>query len=178
MKNVQIGMLIALVVVGCPGSDAPCQTDEKRTLKHGEHERTYILRLPKELPKDKPVPLVIYFHGGSQEREYPTQSGKFGELTVRERFIFVMPHAIGGHWNDGRETDFESFHKKVDDVGFVAAMIAEIEKQHRIDPKRIFAFGPSNGGMCSHYIAAQMAEKIAAIAPVIAGMPDPFHKRF
>jgi polyhydroxybutyrate depolymerase len=178
MRNIQIGMLIALVVVGSTGSDARCQGDEKRTLKHGERERTYILRLPKELPKDKPVPLVIYFHGGSEKREYPTRSGKFGELADRERFIFVMPHAVGGHWNDGRETDFESFHEKVDDAGFVAAMIAQIEKQYRIDPKRIFAVGISNGGVCSHYIAAQMAEKIAAIAPVSGGMPDPFHQRF
>jgi polyhydroxybutyrate depolymerase len=171
-------MLVALVVVGATASDARCQTDEKRTLKHGECERTYILRVPKELPKDKPVPLVIYFHGGTETREYPTQSGKFGELADRERFIFVMPHAVGGHWNDGRETDFESFKQKVDDAGFVAAMIADVEKQYRIDPKRIFAFGISNGGVCSHYIAARMSEKIAAIAPVCGGMPDPFHKSF
>jgi polyhydroxybutyrate depolymerase len=171
-------MVIALVVAGATASDARCQSEEKRILKHGKHERTYILRLPKELPKDKPVPLVIYFHGGSEKREYPTQSGKFGELADRERFIFVMPHAVGGHWNDGRETDFESFKKNVDDAGFVAALIAEIEKQYGIDPKRIFAFGVSNGGVCSHYIAAQMAETMAAIATVAGGMPDPFHKHF
>src|SRR5262245_58276448 len=150
MRNVQFGMFIALVVVGSAASDARGQADEKRTLKQGERERTYILRLPQELPKDKPVPLVIYFHGGTQSREYPSQSGKFGELADREPFIFVMPHAVGGHWNDGRETDFESFHEKVDDAGFVGAMIAQIEKQYRIDPKRIFAFGLSNGGACSH----------------------------
>jgi polyhydroxybutyrate depolymerase len=171
-------MLTALIVLGFTASDARCQADEKHTLKHGEHERTYILRLPKELPKDKPVPLVIWFHGGTEKREYPIQSGRFGELADRERFIFVMPHAVGGHWNDGRETDFESFKEKVDDAGFVAAMIAEIEKKRRIDPKRIFAFGMSNGAMCSHYIAARMSEKIAAIAPVVGGMPDPFHKSF
>jgi polyhydroxybutyrate depolymerase len=178
MRNVQFEMFIALVVVGSTASDARCQDDVKRTLKQGERERTYILHVPKELPRDKPVPLVIYFHGGTEQRQYPTQSGKFGELADRERFIFVMPHAVGGHWNDGRETDFESFREKVDDAGFVAAMIAQIEKQYRIDPKRIFAFGISNGGVCSHYIAAQMAEKIAAIATVSGGIPDPFHQCF
>jgi polyhydroxybutyrate depolymerase len=178
MTNVRSGMLIALVVVGAAGSAARGQVDEKRTLKQDERERTYILRVPKELPKDKAVPLVVWFHGGTEAREYPTQSAKFGELADRERFIFAMPHAVGGHWNDGRETDFESFKEKVDDAGFVTAMIAEIEKQHRIDPKRIFAFGISNGAMCSHYIAALMSEKFAAIAPVCGGMPDPFHKRF
>jgi polyhydroxybutyrate depolymerase len=178
MRHVRFERLLALVVVGFAASDARCQTDEKCTLKHGEHERTYILRLPKELPDDKPVPLVIYFHGGSEKKVYPTQSGKFGELADRERFVFAMPHAVGGHWNDGRETDFESFKENVDDAGFVAAMIAEIETKHRIDPKRIYAFGISNGGVCSHYIAARMSEKIAAIAPVCGGMPDPFHLRF
>jgi polyhydroxybutyrate depolymerase len=171
-------MLVAIALVGAAASDARSQTDEKRTLKQGECERTYILHVPKELPKDKAVPLVIWFHGGTEAREYPTQSGKFGELADRDGFIFVMPHAVGGHWNDGRETDFQSFKQKVDDAGFVAAMIAEIEKKHRIEPKRIHAFGISNGAMCSHYIAAVLSEKIAAIAPVVGGMPDPFHKRF
>jgi polyhydroxybutyrate depolymerase len=178
MRNVRSGILIALIVVGSAATDARCQADEKHTLKHGERERDYILRLPKGLPTDKPVPLVIYFHGGSEARIYPTQSGKFGELADRERFILAMPHAVGGHWNDGRVSDFESFREKVDDAGFVDAIIEEIEKRHRIDPNRIFAFGPSNGAVFSHYYAALRSEKIAGIAPVVGGMPDPFHKRF
>jgi polyhydroxybutyrate depolymerase len=178
MRNIRFRVLIALVVFGLMAGDSRGQTDDTHTLKHGKHERTYILRVPKELPKDKPVPLVIYFHGGSETQAYPTKSGKFGELADRERFILVIPHAVGGHWNDGRETDFESFKKNVDDAGFVAAMIAAIERRHRIDPKRIFACGISNGAMCSHYIAAELSEKIAAIAPVVCGMPDPYHQRF
>ncbi len=138
------GMLITLVVVGAAGRDACCQADEKRTLKHGKHERTYILHVPKDLPKDKPVPLVIWFHGGTEAKEYPTQSGKFGEFADRDGFIFVMPHAVGGHWNDGRETDFESFKEKVDDAGFVAAMIAEIEKR----PGALPACSQSHVGVC------------------------------
>jgi polyhydroxybutyrate depolymerase len=164
--------------VGFTGSVARGQADEERTLNHGGRERTYVVHVPRERPEDAPVPLVIWFHGGTEAREYPTHSGKFGELADRERFLFVMPHAVGGHWSDGRETDFESFKEKVDDAGFVAAMIADIEQQHRIDPRRIFAFGISNGAMCSHYIAAELSEKIAAIAPVAGGMPDPFHQRF
>jgi hypothetical protein len=56
VKNVQLGMLFALVVVGSTGSDARCQTDEKRTLKHGAHERTYILR---EFFKRHPKPWTV-----------------------------------------------------------------------------------------------------------------------
>jgi polyhydroxybutyrate depolymerase len=54
----------------------------------------------------------------------------------------------------------------VGDVGFIGALIDELQKTLRIDPKRIYVTGMSNGGMMAHRLAYELSDKIAAIAPV------------
>ena len=53
----------------------------------------------------------------------------------------------------------------VDDVGFIRAVIARVERQANIDARRIFATGMSNGAMMSWRLACE-APEIRAIAPV------------
>jgi polyhydroxybutyrate depolymerase len=54
----------------------------------------------------------------------------------------------------------------IDDVGFIRAMLGELEAQLNIDPKQIFATGMSNGGMMSYRLACEMSDVFRAIAPV------------
>jgi polyhydroxybutyrate depolymerase len=66
----------------------------------------------------------------------------------------------------------------VDDIAFIAALLDALARRHPIDAKRVFATGISNGGIFSHYLAANLADRIAAIAPVAGGFADPFYRRF
>ncbi len=98
----------------------------------------------------------------------------FSILADREAFVVVYPDAIAQNWNDGREAAaIDSQAQQVDDVAFVAAMIHDIESRNRIDAKRIFAAGFSNGGIFVHYLASRLAEKIAGIADVSGGIAEP-----
>jgi polyhydroxybutyrate depolymerase len=54
----------------------------------------------------------------------------------------------------------------VDDVGFVNAMLDEIEGAYCIDLKRVYATGFSNGGMFVQRLGCDLADRFAAIAPV------------
>jgi polyhydroxybutyrate depolymerase len=56
----------------------------------------------------------------------------------------------------------------VDDVGFIAALIDQIEADHAIDPHRVFAFGHSNGGIMSYRLACELGDRIVGIG-VVAG---------
>jgi polyhydroxybutyrate depolymerase len=56
--------------------------------------------------------------------------------------------------------------KNIDDVGFVRAIVPDLQSLVNIDAKRIFATGMSNGGILSHRIACEAADLFAAIAPV------------
>jgi polyhydroxybutyrate depolymerase len=63
-------------------------------------------------------------------------------------------------------------------VGFVAALIDSLSAELRLDPRRIFATGLSNGATFTHYLAANLARRIAAIASVAGGLAAPFGPRF
>jgi polyhydroxybutyrate depolymerase len=58
----------------------------------------------------------------------------------------------------------------VDDVGFLSALIDKLSRDYRIDPKRVYSTGISNGGFMSQRLACDLADKIAAIAVVAATM--------
>src|SRR5262249_25520076 len=59
-----------------------------------------------------------------------------------------------------------AFRGNVDDVGYVKAVLQELNSKYKIDPKRIYATGMSNGAMLTHRLAAEMSDVFAAAAPV------------
>jgi len=53
-----------------------------------------------------------------------------------------------------------------DDVGFAAALIDAVAGRLPIDPRRVHATGMSNGAMMAYRVAAELAGRIASVAPV------------
>src|SRR5581483_11689868 len=95
----------------------------------------------------------------------------FNALASRENFAVAYPRGTNLWWNDGRlingrgETDS-------DDVGFVRALIADIDANVvRLDRRRLFATGISNGGFMSLRLACEASDLFTAIAAVGATMP-------
>jgi len=131
------------------------------------HARRYLLHVPARLPAR--APLVLVFHGGSEPPENMEKMSRFDELADREHFIVAYPAAVDKNWADGRGSTPEE-QEGIDDVGFVRAVIADIRKQHPLDDRRIFATGPSNGGIFSNRLGCEMADTFAAIGPVIGTM--------
>ena len=87
-------------------------------------------------------------------------------------FIAVFPNGYsrfpGGRlatWNAGSCCG-TARDKGVDDVGFVRALLAQVQRQLHVDPQRIYATGMSNGGMLSQRLACEMADVFKAVAPV------------
>ena len=137
--------------------------------------RTYRFYLPhpaKAAPRK--VPLVILLHGGSgnaQSMEKLTLQ-RFNELADRDGFIALYPDGVGHNWNDGREVPASQAHRaKVNDVGFLMALIDRFVKEYGADPACIYVTGISNGAMMSLRLACELSDKIAAVAPVAGSMP-------
>jgi polyhydroxybutyrate depolymerase len=149
---------------------------EEQTIEVGGEERSYILHVPDSLP---PSPaLVFVLHGGGQSARIAERMG-FSQLADREGFIVVYPDAIRRNWNDGRNDPLIwSQRQKVDDVGFIAALVNEMKRKYHVDPKRIYSTGASNGGIMSNRIGAELSEQFAAIAPVIGGMAPEIAEKF
>jgi len=148
-------------------------------LQVGELNREYLVHVPADLPVGQPVPLVFIYHGGSGVAAGMVKLAQFNPIADREKFIVVYPQGIGKGWNDGRVTQVTQAHReKVDDLAFFDALLTHLSSQHRVDPKRVFATGISNGGIFSHYLAANRSDKIAAIALIVGGIAEPFDKHF
>jgi len=132
-------------------------------------EREYILHLPKNYGSES-LPLVMVFHGGGGTAEQIKDHVKFNKLADKENFIVVYPNAVDKNWNDGRIGDKLPMDR--DDVKFISMMLDTLTANYKINIKRIFSTGISNGGFFSFYLALKLSNRILAIAPVTANLPE------
>jgi len=129
-------------------------------------DRTYFLHLPAR-SADRKAPLVLVFHGGGGHAANMPKFTQFDPLADREGFFVAYPDSFNKSWNDGRGLS------PADDVGFVRILIEQLQHSHKIDHKRIYATGISNGGFFSMRLACELSRQIAAVAAVAATMPEP-----
>lgn len=176
--------LSALLAAACchaqsgPGA-GPVTDSLRRALDQEKRTRTYLLHIPHNLPTTQTVPLVLAFHGGGGDGAGMERLTGFSALADREGFIVAYPDGVAKHWNDGRGSAVSEAHRvEADDVGFVEFVIADISRDCAINPRRVYATGISNGGIFCHYLAARLAGRIAAIAPVVGGIAQPFAEEF
>ena len=147
---------------------------ERHPISSGGRERVYWLHEPPSLPADRPVPLVLVFHGGGSDGPATEKLTGFDAVADRERFLVAYPEGVDKHWNDGRDvSSFRTWRERVDDVAFVAAVLDDVARSRSIDPARVFATGMSNGAIFSNFLALKLSERIAAIAPVAGGLAAP-----
>src|SRR6202034_351926 len=55
---------------------------------------------------------------------------------------------------------------KADDVAFIGKVLDDLATVVKVDEKRVYACGMSNGAMMCYRLAAELSDRIAAIAPV------------
>ena len=169
-------LLIAslLQIAGCGAQRARrVNTDSaQQTLRHGGRERTYVVRVPSGIVRETSgVPLVIVLHGGGgNARNAETMTG-FTAKAESERFIVVYPEGTSRRaplltWNARHCCSYAMEHR-VDDVGFIRALIDQLSVKYGIDRKRVYVTGMSNGAMMAHRLGIELSDKIAAIAPVV-----------
>jgi len=146
-------------------------------LQHDGRNRKLIVHIPPSYDQhENDVPLVFMFHGGGGSAEQASEYYLWKEESDEEGFIVIFPEGTGliNTWNVIHCCG-SALRNNVDDVGFVALMIEEASARLRIDEKRIYATGMSNGGMLSHKLASEMSDVFAAAAPVagsIGGKED------
>jgi polyhydroxybutyrate depolymerase len=148
--------------------------DYSFTLQHDGLERAYKVHVPEGYDPSSPAPLLIAMHGGGGDMNYQSNDTYYGLISKsdREGFVAAFPNGFsrlpGGKlatWNAGKCCG-AARDRKVDDVGFIRAMVVRIEAQLNIDAQKVFATGMSNGGMMSHRLACEMPDVVKAIAPV------------
>lgn len=150
-------------------------TTESHTILVKGMERSYLIHLPTGYSKQDMLPLVIALHGGGGNPEQFAKDTGFTQKADKEDFIVVYPRGTGllPTW-DGIHCCGEAFNNKIDDVGFIRALINELISTRHVDPKRVYITGHSNGGFMTYRLGAELSDKIAAIsvsAGTIGGKP-------
>ena len=148
--------------------------DHTRSIKVGELAREYIVHVPPSYDGKKPFPVVLVFHGGGSNAQQMIRFCGLSEKADQAGFLAVYPQGTGRlprmlTWNAGNCCGY-SMRQKVDDVAFVRALLDDLATVVQVDQKRIYATGMSNGAMISYRLASELADRIAAIAPVSGPM--------
>ena len=143
---------------------------ESKTLEFGGRTRTYLVHAPKGYDGKTPLPLVLVLHGAIQGATNVERMSGMSDKADKESFLVAYPDGtsrsgLAPTWNAGACCGYAQTNE-VDDVGFLRALIDRLERDYTVDPKRIFVTGISNGGMMSYRLACELADRIAAIAPV------------
>lgn len=149
------------------------QRDYEFSLEHGGLTRYYKVHIPPSHNKNVKIPVIIALHGhyGTGENMRKLTLNVFDQLSDMNNFIVVYPDGIDQSWNDSGGISPAS-KKDIDDVGFIRALIEELEKRYNIDSDRVYVTGISNGAYFSHRLGCELSDRIAAIAPVAGTMPE------
>lgn len=114
----------------------------------------------------KPVPLLIFSHGATDNPMKAADMSKWHEIGEREGFITVYPLASNGvYFNLNLNPNAPS------DVEFYLALIKYIKNKYNIDDSRVYISGFSNGAGMAQVMALLYPEIFAAIAPINTAWP-------
>jgi polyhydroxybutyrate depolymerase len=175
-----VPLLVALVAVSTTaGGRTPATLepgDTTITLDHGGRRRSYIVHVPPSGKPTAPRALLLAFHGGGGHAAQFQADAGLDRLADREGFVVVYPNGTGRlaerllTFNAGKNCCGYAHDQRMDDVGFAAAVIADISERTAIDRSRVYATGHSNGAIMAYRLAAERADLMAAIAPVAGAM--------
>jgi len=184
-----ISLLVAFGMLASSPLAAREPGDGQHSFIHDGMERTYILRVPVGANRSATkLPLVLVLHGGGGNGLNAERMTGFTEQALQQGFIVAYPEGTSRRkrvfgtqlltWN-ARHCCGHAMTAKVDDVGFINALLDRLLEKYPIDPKHVYITGLSNGGMMTHRLGEELAGRIAAIAPVISAVfgdePQPTH---
>jgi len=131
--------------------------------------RTYQLHVPPSYDGAMPMPVVIDYHplGSSGSAWAGNNNSEWRRKGDSEGFIVVHPESGPGDnsWNVGVCCQ-QAQQTQVDDVAITRAIVEHLKTDACIDSKRVYVTGCSNGGGMSYRAACDVADIIAAAAPV------------
>lgn len=139
-------------------------------LDHDGRERRYLLCLPPESAiAGRPVPVLLVLHDDKDTGELARAETGLGVAGVRAGYAVVFADGTGASterlltWNSGAVTNYASEHR-MDDVGFLRAVVADVARRLTVDADRVFAVGHGQGGAMCHRLAREASDVFRGIA--------------
>ena len=169
-------LAVTLLVAGWVFAAPALAADVTLTLDVNGQARTAFVHTPAQIDPSHRYPLVIGFHGGAGNAPGYIDNSQLFAKGAAAGFIVVCPQGTsvpiaipGDHrvWNSGPE--YERSSRGADDVLFTRMLIDKVSHMYPVDEKRVYATGFSNGAQMTYRLALELADRIAAIAPMSGG---------
>jgi len=188
---VALAALVALVALAFPSALAAGTTAAHPVLApmNGSYvfhltfdglHRDYRIHVPPAAASGKPLPLVLNLAGATQNGQIQEILSEMDPNADLNGYLVVYPdgtriskvltpdpvakQAQYG-WNAG-ECCGLPVTKKINDVGFLEKVIADVAARTPVNLRRVYMTGISNGGMMAYAMAAEASTHVAAIASV------------
>jgi polyhydroxybutyrate depolymerase len=147
------------------------------TLRVDGRERSFLLHLPPAVAEGRRVPLVLAFHGYTENANVTEDMTGLDGVGDRLGFAVAYLNGTGSlryaglTWNAA--TCCGSAERlRIDDIAFARAVVDTLDRTLPVDSTRVFATGFSAGGMMALLLACQPHPFIAGAADVAGAMPD------
>jgi predicted peptidase len=163
-----IGLLSSLTLAEArpaAGEDKQATGFVNKTFKNADGTTSpYVVFVPKDYDDKKEYPVILFLHGAGETKsekkdaKMPVEVGIGPAIKKREKdfpFIVVIPQAEGFGWGADKANAKRAL-----------AMLDEVMKAYKIDPKRQILTGLSMGGMGTWSIAIAHPDRFAAIVPI------------
>lgn len=131
-------------------------------------DRPVTVHVPPGLDPDKPSPLVILLHGYGASGFVQELLFQLKPQADKHGFLYAHPDGTPDaeskrFWN-ATDACCDFGGVGVDDVAYLSGLVAEIGQHYKVDPKRVYFLGHSNGGYMSHRMACDRSDLVAGIA--------------
>jgi polyhydroxybutyrate depolymerase len=174
-----------LMAAGVPSDPGTLRT-AGIVFPHQGRVRTAELVVPTGTPPAAGWPVVLLLHGAGGSAHQALEKNGWQSVATREHFAIVAADGtpknegrravfIGNPrtWNSGTGsglsvTDGSAVAKEIDDVGYLVALLDSAAKRTRLDIRRVYVAGHSNGAGMSYRFASEHPERVAAVG-VMAG---------
>lgn len=166
-------LALLLLLVAAPlaraADDAPLTT---REWKIGAATRQALLHVPASASKSE-TPVIFAFHGHGGTMKHAAATFGYQRLWPEAIVVYMQGLPTPGSITDpdGKRTGWQRRvgDQEDRDLKFFDEVFASLKKEYKVDPKRIYATGHSNGGQFTYILWAARGSEFAAVAPS-AGM--------
>lgn len=130
--------------------------------------------------KEKPTPVVFVFHGHGGRAQSAARTFAMNRNWPEAISIYMQGLNTPGRLTDkeGKAPGWQKFQGDQDDrdLKFFDAVLARLKKDYKVDSKRIFSTGHSNGGGFTYLLWAERGDVLAAVAPSAAAAAESLPK--
>ena len=150
---------------------APAGTVTYGTWGDGAPHRRWRLYVPTTRAA-APRPLLVFLHGCTQDADDVARGTRLDDLAERHGVVVLYPEQPAGAnalrcWNW-----FDPAHQRRDggEPAMLAALVARVAQEQRVDPARVHVAGVSAGGAMALLLASSHPERFASVTSA-SGVP-------